>query len=50
MDEHHSESTPKLRLRYSLNELLLGVTPTEAHETSTEVDWGPDVGREILAD
>jgi antitoxin component of MazEF toxin-antitoxin module len=50
MEEHQSKPIPKLRLRYSLNELLAGVTPAEAHETSDEIDWGPDVGQEILAD
>jgi antitoxin MazE len=36
------------RLRYSLEELLAGVTPAEAHASSAEIDWGPDLGREIV--
>lgn len=38
----------KPRLRYTLEELVVGVTPEEAHASSAEVDWGPDVGREII--
>ena len=38
----------KPRLRYTLEELVTGVTPEEAHASSAEVDWGPDVGREII--
>jgi antitoxin MazE len=38
----------KPRLRYSLQELVAGVTPDEAHATSAEIDWGPDLGREIV--
>jgi len=41
-------SRTKPRLRYSLEELVTGVTPEEAHETTREIDWGPDVGREIV--
>lgn len=38
----------KPRLRYTLEELVAGVTPDEAHASSAEIDWGPDVGREII--
>ena len=41
-------SRVKPRLRYSLEELVAGVTPEEAHAASAEIDWGPDVGREIV--
>jgi antitoxin MazE len=41
-------SRAKPRLRYSLEELVAGVTPQEAHATTAEIDWGPDVGREII--
>ncbi len=41
-------SRVKPRLRYSLEELLVGVTPEEAHASSAEVEWGADVGREII--
>ena len=41
-------SRTKPRLRYSLEELVAGVTPDEAHETTAEIDWGPDVGREVI--
>lgn len=41
-------SRVKPRLRYSLEELVAGVTPEEAHASSAEIDWGPDVGREIV--
>lgn len=53
MNRHDKDTAPKeanLKLRYSLGELIIGVTPSEAHETSAEVDWGPDVGQEILTD
>lgn len=51
IEARHGEvviSPLKPRLRYSLEELLTGVTPEEAHASSSEVDWGPDVGREII--
>lgn len=38
------EKTKKLP---TLNELLEGVTPDNVHPA---VDWGPDVGREIIND
>lgn len=41
-------SRAKPKLRYSLAELVAGVTPEEAHASSAEVDWGPDAGREII--
>ena len=41
-------SPVKRRLRYSLEELVAGVTPEEAHASSAEIDWGPDIGREIV--
>lgn len=41
-------SRAKPKLRYSLDELLIGVTPEEAHATTAEIDWGADVGREIV--
>lgn len=41
-------SPVKRRLRYSLEELVAGVTPAEAHARSAEIDWGPDVGGEIV--
>jgi antitoxin MazE len=31
--------------RYTLEELLTGMTPEEMHKA---FDWGPDVGREIV--
>lgn len=31
--------------RYTLEELLVGMTPEAMHEA---FDWGPDVGREIV--
>ena len=37
--------TPKKPRKYSLRELLRGITPDKVHE---EIDWGPDVGREII--
>lgn len=40
----------KARLRYTLEELVRGVSPVEAHESGAEIDWGPDVGREITED
>jgi antitoxin MazE len=51
IEARHGEvviSPIKPRLRYSLEELVAGVTPEEAHASSAEVDWGPDVGREII--
>ncbi len=33
--------------RYTLEELCARITPENRHE---EIDWGPDVGREILPD
>ncbi len=36
---------PKKRKGYTLEELLKGVTPETVHP---EVDWGPDVGREVI--
>jgi antitoxin MazE len=41
-------SRVKPRLHYSLEELLVGVTPEAAHASTAEVEWGPDVGREII--
>ena len=38
----------KPRLRYSLEELVAGVTPQHAHASSATIDWGPDRGREII--
>jgi len=35
------------KLRYSLEELVVGITPENRHE---EVDWGPPVGREFTGD
>lgn len=34
---------PARRKRYTLDELLKGITPENVHP---EIDWGPDVGRE----
>ncbi len=36
---------PARRKRYTLDELLKGMTPENVHP---EIDWGPDVGREII--
>jgi hypothetical protein len=36
--------TPRA-IKYDLKELLSGITPDNIHP---EVDWGPDVGKEIL--
>ena len=41
---------PTGRLRYPLDKLLSGVTPDEVHRQAAEIDWGPDVGREIIED
>jgi len=41
---------PKLgrrNLRYSLEELVAGITPENRHG---EIDWGPPVGRELTGD
>jgi antitoxin component of MazEF toxin-antitoxin module len=51
IEAHHGEGVIrplKPRLRNSLEELVAGVTPEEAHASSTEIDWGPDVGAEIV--
>jgi antitoxin component of MazEF toxin-antitoxin module len=32
-------------IKYDLKELVSGITPDNIHP---EVDWGPDVGKEIL--
>lgn len=37
-------STPK-KLKYTIEELVKGITRENMHEL---VDWGPDVGNEIL--
>ena len=34
-----------VRPRYTLEELLVGMTPEAMHEA---FDWGPDLGREIV--
>jgi len=36
---------PKIKKEYTLAELLKGMTPENRHEL---LDWGPDVGKEIL--
>lgn len=36
---------PKIQKEYTLKELLKGMTKENRHEL---VDWGPDVGNEIL--
>lgn len=36
---------PARRKRYTLDELLKGLTPDKVHP---EIDWGPDVGRESV--
>lgn len=36
---------PKKQKEYTLKELLKGMTPENRHEL---VEWGPDVGNEIL--
>jgi len=36
--------TPVKRPRYTLKELLAGITPENLHG---EVDWGPPMGREV---
>ena len=36
------------RPRYKLADLLVGVTPQQAREAASEVDWGADIGREIV--
>ncbi|MGQ0698748.1 MAG: AbrB/MazE/SpoVT family DNA-binding domain-containing protein [Panacagrimonas sp.] len=36
---------PARRKRYTLDELLKGITPENVHP---EIDWGPDVGREAI--
>lgn len=36
---------PARHKRYTLDELLKGLTPEKVHP---EIDWGPDVGREII--
>ncbi len=41
-------AVPKRRRRYTIEELLEGMTPELAHQAAQEVDWGPDVGREIV--
>ena len=50
LNDQAIERRAKASLQYSLEELLIGVTPDQAHESSAEVDWGPDVGQEILTD
>jgi len=35
------------RPRYSLEDVLIGMTPQAAHEA---FDWGPDLGREVMGD
>lgn len=35
--------TRRRKRRYSLNELVAGITPNNRHE---EIDWGPPVGNE----
>lgn len=35
----------KLKPEYTLQELLKGITKKNKHEL---IDWGPDVGKEIL--
>jgi antitoxin MazE len=37
--------TPRKRSKYTLRELLKGCKPGGFHG---EVDWGPDVGREVI--
>lgn len=37
--------TPKKEPKYTLRELLRGCKPGNFHP---EVDWGPDVGREVI--
>ena len=37
--------TPRHPPKYSLREMLRGITPDKVHP---EIDWGPDVGREII--
>jgi len=48
--EERKDGSPKIRLRYSLEELLGGVTPEEVRRYGSEIDWGPDVGREVIKD
>ena len=51
MEEINDQATTrqtKTGLRYFLEELLVGVTLDEAHQTSAEIDWGPAVGQEII--
>ncbi|HLH95307.1 MAG TPA: AbrB/MazE/SpoVT family DNA-binding domain-containing protein [Xanthobacteraceae bacterium] len=36
---------PKRKRKYTIEELVAGITPENRHE---ELDWGPDVGAEIL--
>jgi antitoxin MazE len=37
--------TPRKRPKYTLRELLKGCKPGKFHG---ELDWGPDVGREVI--
>lgn len=37
--------TPPKPPKYSLKEMLRGITPEKVHPA---IDWGPDVGREII--
>jgi len=37
--------TPVRRPRYTLEELVAGITPENLHEAT---DWGPPVGKELL--
>jgi antitoxin MazE len=37
--------TPRKRPKYSLKEMLKSMKPGDFHG---EIDWGPDVGREVL--
>ena len=32
----------------TMAELLVGMTPELAQEGAAEINWGPDVGREII--
>jgi antitoxin MazE len=38
---------PKRNRRYTIEQLVAGITPENRHE---EIDWGPDVGAEIIED
>ena len=40
----------KRRRKYTIEQLMEGVTPELMREAAAEVDWGPDVGREIIDD